>query len=100
MVRDRAIVSSLEFRTPLLFNKAGAGILHLAPFFDYGGGWDVAGSPSLTSIYSIGSGLLFSPNKHLSLQLYWGYRLHHVDVPDDSGSQGLGLSFRINIEAL
>jgi len=83
----------------VLFNKAGAGIIHLAPFFDYGGGWDVGGSPSPTSIYSIGSGLLVSPNKHVSAQLYWGYRLHHVTVPDGSGAQGLGLSFKINIEA-
>jgi len=100
LVRDKAIVSSVEGRVPVVFNKAGAGIVHLAPFFDYGGGWDVGGSPSPTSIYSIGSGLLVSPNRHLSLQLYWGYRLKHVDVPDDSGAQGLGLSFRINIEAL
>jgi hemolysin activation/secretion protein len=99
LVRDRAIVTSAEVRVPVLFNKAGAGIIHLAPFFDYGGGWDVGGSPSPTSIYSIGSGLLVSPNKHVSAQLYWGYRLHHVTVPDGSGAQGLGLSFKINIEA-
>jgi hemolysin activation/secretion protein len=100
LVRDRAIVSSVELRAPVIFNKAGAGIVHLAPFFDYGGGWDVGGSPSPTSIYSVGSGLLVAPNKHVSLQLYWGYRLKHIDVPDGSGAQGLGLSFRVNIEAL
>jgi len=33
LVRDRGIVSSVEFRLPVLFNKAGAGIVHLAPFF-------------------------------------------------------------------
>ena len=100
LVRDRAVVSSVEFRAPVFFNKAGAGIVHLAPFFDYGGAWDVGGSRRPTSIYSIGSGLLVSPNRHLSLQLYWGYRLQQVSVPNDSGAQGLGLSFRVNIEAL
>ena len=99
LVRDRGIVSSVEFRVPVLFNKAGAGIVHLAPFFDYGGAWNVEGSPSATSIYSIGSGLLVTPSKHLSVELYWGYRLNHVEIPDKSGAQGLGLSFKVNIQA-
>jgi hemolysin activation/secretion protein len=99
LVRDRAIVSSVEFRLPLLFNKQGAGIVHLAPFFDFGGGWNVGGSPSPTTIYSTGAGLLIAPNKHISAQLYSGYRLRHVDIPDDSGAQGLGLHFRIVIQA-
>src|SRR5262249_6077764 len=33
LVRDRGFVSSVEFRLPVLYNKAGAGIVHLAPFF-------------------------------------------------------------------
>jgi len=44
-------------------------------------------------------GLLLAPDKHISAQLYWGYRLRHVEVPDDTGAQGLGLSFKINIQA-
>jgi hemolysin activation/secretion protein len=99
LVRDRGIVSSVEFRLPVLFNKAGAGIVHLAPFFDFGGAWNVADSPSPTTIYSTGLGLLLAPDKHISAQIYWGYRLRHVEIPDDAGGQGLGLSFRINIRA-
>lgn len=99
LVRDRGIVSSAEVRVPVLFNKAGAGIVRLAPFFDYGGAWNVNGSPSPTSIYSIGSGLLVSPNKHVSAELYWGYRLKHLDMPEHSGAQGLGLTFQVNVQA-
>ena len=99
LVRDKGIVSSVEFRIPVLYNKAGAGIVQIAPFFDYGGAWNIEGSPNPTSIYSIGSGLLVNPGKHFSLEFYWGYRLEHVDVPDDSGAQGLGISFRINVQA-
>ena len=99
LVRDRGFVSSVEVRLPVLFNKAGAGIVHLAPFFDFGGAWNVADSPSPTTIYSTGVGLLLAPDKHISAQLYWGYRLRHVDTPDGSGAQGLGLSFKINIQA-
>src|SRR6266568_1591918 len=99
LVRDRGFVSSAEFRLPVLFNKAGAGIVHLAPFFDFGGAWNVADSPIPTTIYSTGVGLLLAPDKHISAQLYWGYRLRHVEIPDDAGAQDLGLSFKINIQA-
>ena len=99
LVRDRGIVSSVEFRIPIVYNKVGAGIVQIAPFFDYGGAWNIEGSPAPTSIYSVGSGLLVNPSKHFSLEFYWGYRLEHVNVPDTSGAQGLGISFRINVQA-
>ncbi len=99
LVRDRGFASSVEFRVPVLFNKAGAGIVQVAPFFDYGGAWNVDGSPNPTTIYSIGSGLVVNPNKHISAQLYWGYRLRDVHIPDDSGAQGDGISFKVNIQA-
>jgi hemolysin activation/secretion protein len=99
LVRDRGIVSSAEFRVPFVFDKAGAGIVHLAPFFDYGGAWNVNGSPNPTSIYSIGCGLLASPNKYFSAQLYWGYRLNHVTIPNGSGAQGEGISFKMVFQA-
>jgi hemolysin activation/secretion protein len=99
LVRDRGILSSLEFRLPVLYNKAGGGILHLAPFFDYGGAWNIENSPATTTLASTGLGLLFAPNKHASAQVYWGYRLRHLDMPDDAGAQGLGFGFKININA-
>jgi hemolysin activation/secretion protein len=99
LVRDRGIVASAEVRVPLVFNKAGAGILEVAPFFDFGGAWNIGSSPKPTAIYSSGVGLLFSPNKHVSAQLYWGYRLHHVPSPDYRDPQGLGLHFRLVLQA-
>ena len=99
LVRDRGVVSSVEFRLPVLFDKTGAGIVQLAPFFDFGGGWDVRGSPSPTTIYSTGLGLLVAPNKHISAELYWGYRLRHIEKPADSDVQDLGLHFRVNLQA-
>ena len=99
LVRDRGFFSSVEFRVPLLYNKAGAGILHVAPFFDVGGAWNVKDSPSPTTIASTGAGLLFAPNKHASAQLYWGYRFRDVEEPDDAGAQGLGIGFKITVNA-
>ncbi|HEX5221520.1 MAG TPA: ShlB/FhaC/HecB family hemolysin secretion/activation protein, partial [Verrucomicrobiae bacterium] len=66
LVRDKGIVLSVEFRIPVVYNKAGAGIVQIAPFFDYGGAWNVEGSPDPTSIYSVGAGLLVNPSRHFS----------------------------------
>lgn len=96
LVRDSGLASTIEFRVPVLFNKSGNGIVQLAPFFDYGGAWNVGGSPSPTTIYSTGIGILINPNKYIDAQLYWGYRLKYVELPDNN-PQDLGLTFQINI---
>jgi len=96
LVRDRGIISSLECRVPVFFNKAGAGIVSVAPFFDFGGGWNYTDSPQPTTIYSTGLGLLLAPNKYVNAQLYWGYRLRHIPMPPDKNAQDLGLHFRVN----
>jgi hemolysin activation/secretion protein len=100
LVRDRGIVSSVECRLPVLFNKAGAGIVHLAPFFDFGGGWNSRSSPSPTVIYSTGVGLLIDPSRHISAQLYWGHRLRSVEEPAEKDTQDLGLHFKVVVQAL
>jgi hemolysin activation/secretion protein len=97
LVRDRGVVASVEFRLPVWFDKSGAGILQIEPFFDFGGGWNVGGSPSPTTIESVGLGLLLTPNRHVNAQLYWGYRLRHVEIPADRDPQDLGLHFRVNV---
>jgi hemolysin activation/secretion protein len=99
LVRDRGIVSSLEFRLPVLFNKAGAGIVDIAPFFDFGSAWNINGSPEPDkpdTICSTGLGLLLAPNKYINAELYWGYRLRHIPMPSDKNAQDLGLHFQVN----
>jgi len=98
LVRDQGFASSTELRVPMLFDKAGNPIIQLASFFDLGGAWNVAGSPSPSTLYSIGAGILLTPNKHITGQLYWGYRLNHVYVPYNN-AQDLGLSFQVNVAA-
>jgi hemolysin activation/secretion protein len=99
LVRDTGIVGSIEGRVPILFNKAGVGIVQLAPFYDFGGGWNVeGGTPSPKTISSAGIGLLLNPNKHLNAQLYWGYRFRQVPNPHNN-AQDLGLHFKVTFEA-
>jgi len=96
LVRDSGVASTIEFHVPVLYNKSGNGIVQLAPFFDYGGAWNVGGSPAPTTIYSTGIGLLLTPDKYVSAELYWGYRLYHVDLPSNN-PQDLGLTFQVNV---
>ncbi len=98
LVRDRAILSSLEFRVPVIFNRAGAGILELAPFIDFGGAWNMGENRSPDTIASTGLGLVFTPNKHFDAQLFWGYQLRDIELPNNN-PQDLGLHFRIRIAA-
>jgi hemolysin activation/secretion protein len=99
LVRDRGIVSSVEFRVPVLFNKTGAGIVHLAPFYDFGGAWNVDTSTRPSTISSVGLGLLMAPSKHFSAQIYWGHPLRNIDRTDDSGLQENGFHFKLNLMA-
>jgi hemolysin activation/secretion protein len=98
LVRDRAVVASLELRFPVWFNKAGASLLELAPFVDIGGAWNVHETRTPETLASTGLGLVLTPNKHFDAQLFWGYRLREIDLPDNN-PQDLGLHFRIRIAA-
>ncbi len=99
MVRDRGVVSSMEVRVPVWFNKAGAGIVHLAPFFDFGGAWNVDGSASPNTISSVGLGLLLTPSKHCSAQIYWGHGFREINTSDHSGLQEHGVHLKVNLMA-
>ncbi|MGA2140413.1 MAG: ShlB/FhaC/HecB family hemolysin secretion/activation protein, partial [Verrucomicrobiia bacterium] len=99
LIADRGIVASAEGRIPILFDKTGAGTFYVAPFFDFGQAADVgSGIPGPNTIASCGIGLLFSPNRHLNAQLYWGARLVHVPNPNDN-LQDLGINFKVTFEA-
>ena len=99
LVRDKAIVASAEFRVPFLFDKSGAGIVDVVPFFDFGGGWNINGSNHPETIYSTGLGLIANPCKHFSAAVYWGYRLREIENLAGDDPQNLGIHFRFNINA-
>ncbi|HUJ11127.1 MAG TPA: ShlB/FhaC/HecB family hemolysin secretion/activation protein [Verrucomicrobiae bacterium] len=98
LVRDTGFISSVEVRVPII-SRASSAIVQLAPFFDCGGAWNIGNStPSPETIYSSGIGILLNPNKHLSAQLYWGYRFTHVPNPHNN-AQDLGLHFKVIFQA-
>jgi hemolysin activation/secretion protein len=99
IVRDDGVFSSAELRVPVIFNRLGAPIVQLAPFFDFGGAWNVgASTPEPTTISSAGVGVLITPNQRLNAQLYWGYAFHKIANPNDD-PQDIGITFKVSYEA-
>jgi len=99
IVRDEGIFSSAELRVPIVFDRLGSPIVQFAPFFDFGGAWNVgASTPDPTTISSAGIGVLISPNRHLNAQLYWGHVFRKIDNPNDD-LQDDGITFKVNYEA-
>jgi len=104
LVRDQALIASLELRIPIVQNAAWAEYLQLVPFSDYG----YAKNKDLPtfyprSIYSVGLGLRWgvplmkSPAElKLDFEFYWGYALVDVNPPDHN-LQDDGIHFQIAV---
>jgi hemolysin activation/secretion protein len=109
LLRDRAVLASLELRFPVASNTAWADYLELAPFYDFGAGWDVKlKTPSPQNISSVGIGFRWartfsntfeSPvSIRPQFEFYWGYRLRTVFNPRNSlQDNGIHLQFGIEV---
>lgn len=91
LLRDQAILTSLEMRLPVIRDTYWADYLELAQFVDYGKGWN-KNRPTIDpkQIYSVGAGLRWALTLlrpiHIRPQFeaYYGYRLKKVLNPMDS----------------
>ena len=105
LVRDNALVISLEGRIPIIRNVPVADYVQLAPFFDYGRAWN-SHIPTLgpTDIYSIGIGLRWGLSLSWPIpwqsqfELYWGHKLKDVETLGGN-LQDKGLHFQFMIGA-
>lgn len=99
VVRDNAVVGSVELHLPLLESPSGGTVLELVPFFDAGCGWNHSDHPSGRqgeSLYSVGAGVVFTPNRHFSAQVYYGYALKDPEVEEEGEElQDLGIHFSL-----
>jgi len=104
LVRDQAVIASVELRIPIVQNAPWAEFLQLVPFSDYGYAKN-RDLPSFDprSIYSVGLGfrwgvpLMKSPAElKLDFELYWGYALKDVSAPDHN-IQDEGIHFQIAV---
>jgi hemolysin activation/secretion protein len=101
LVRDSALLTSLEARIPLVRNTKWADTLEVAPFVDYGRGWNARGTtPEPPDLASIGIGLRWAltipwivPIRP-SLEVYWGHPLRSVETEGgDLQDEGLHFQF-------
>jgi len=106
LVRDNALVTSLEARIPVIRNIPVADFVQLAPFFDYGRSWNskLPTGSDIYGIYSVGIGLrwAFSLKWPIPMQsqfeLYWGHKLKDVET-SGGNLQDKGLHFQFVIGA-
>ncbi len=115
LVRDNAVISSLESRLTLVSDRTWARSLELTPFFDFGEGWhttpDAAGRGRIllpvppSRIYSAGVGVRWdgvfgdSLRWNPQFEIYWGEGLVDLDAANSpSGSlQDAGIHFSIGL---
>jgi hemolysin activation/secretion protein len=110
---DNGVLASVEVRVPVWEDKDHNALVSLAPFTDFGVGWDevdvgseaaAAGSADLgrqgVALPSAGIGLLFNPVKYVSGQLYWGYGFNRRQVPEGDSLQNDGIEFSVSFNAL
>jgi len=101
LVRDNAVIGSLEARVPVVRNVAWADVVELASFVDVGTAWNtqlITLEPR--TLYSIGLGVRWALTlaKPLPLrsefELYWGVPLKHVKTQGGNlQDHGLHLQF-------
>ena len=108
MLRDRAVITSLETRLPLMplmgnylgvdLNRYGFEYVELAPFFDFGRGWNrKLPTPDPKDLSSVGIGLRwaltypwFVPLRP-QFEVYWGHRLRNIEQPKKKVLQDHGI---------
>lgn len=98
LLRDQAILTSLEARLPVVKDRFWADYLELAHFVDFGRGWNKnTPTPDPKQLYSVGLGLrwaltLLRPVPiRPQFELYWGHRLKNIESPKHKVLQDHGI---------
>ncbi|MGH3372725.1 MAG: ShlB/FhaC/HecB family hemolysin secretion/activation protein, partial [Nocardioidaceae bacterium] len=100
LLRDNAFLASVEVRVPLVRKSRWADYLEVAPFVDYGRGWNTKPPGDPLDLTSVGIGLrwaltIASPGPFRpSLEVYWGHPLRDVKTSGkDLQDKGIHLQF-------
>lgn len=96
LVRDNGVVSSLEFRVPVIYNKQREGVVQLAGFVDSGWSWNTKkDTPDPENISSIGAGIRWAVTRKANFIIYAGYPLRKIHETDHD-LQDEGIHFQLN----
>jgi hemolysin activation/secretion protein len=106
LLRDNAFLGSVEARIPVVRNVPWADVVHVAPFYDYGRGWNTrppSGEP--LDISSVGVGLRWALTLRAGpvalrpqFEVYWGHPLRNVQTPGGN-LQDHGIHFQLLLGA-
>lgn len=97
LVRDQGYLLSLEFHYPLLNGDRFPGKLSLAPFMDYGSAWNY--NESASTLYSIGTGLIWKPFQRVQAEIYYAYPLNAPLPQKEKSLQDAGIHFSVSLSA-
>ncbi len=96
LVRDQALLGTIEVRIPIVTDVNGREQFTLVPFFDIGHGYNAGSVSDSDTIASVGLGFILTPNRHINVELFWGYAFKDFDTPEDN-LQDAGLHFAVTL---
>lgn len=110
LLRDNVFLFSLESRFPLWRWASGEPMFQLAPFVDFGHGWNLGenrpttitlgGPPVTNTLASVGVGLRWNilPKDRASFEIYWGDKLNPVPKTGNTlQDHGVHLGLVVNL---
>jgi hemolysin activation/secretion protein len=96
LLTDNAIFASAEARLPIVRVPEVEGILQIAPFIDFGTGWNTGGgNPNPNTLVGIGFGLLWQMGDKFSARSDWGVPLVGIDSGDSTWQEN-GFYFQVD----
>ena len=100
LLRDNGVFASIEWRIPLWMRSDKTPIVSLAPFLDFGSGWNTVrpgAEDANATIGSAGLGVLFNAGKHVQGSIYYGVPFTETGNRRESlQDYGLHVSLSVN----
>lgn len=101
LVRDNALLGSLEARIPVLPSVLGEDRVMVAPFADVGRGTNTnAASPDPDTLASYGLGAIWNIMQGSRFEIYWGLQLKPVSPTTSGNLQDHGVHLQLVVEVL
>jgi len=102
LVRDQAVIASIELRAQIYRSSNGRHRLQLAPFVDFAQGWDRKRSGveprKDRTLLSLGMGFRYRMARLLRAEVYWGLGRNADESDAAVGLQQHGVHFRLRAD--